>query len=130
MALLQAVRRSSSACGVGVDSVVGSGSFLVVAWVGGEGGTVYSSIWLLIGRQAWIVLGYYEGDYLALGGGLCSRLHRLRSGGRLDHYCDLCAILARNCLPGGQIVRAGCDILCVAFCDLGRFRVGCDVGAG
>ena len=38
MALLQAVRRSSSACGVGVDSVVGSGSFLVVAWVGGEGG--------------------------------------------------------------------------------------------
>ena len=48
MALLQAVRRSSSACGVGVDSVVGSGSFLVVAWVGGEGGTVYSSIWLLM----------------------------------------------------------------------------------
>ena len=37
-----------SACGVGVDSGVGGGSFLVIACVGGEGGTVYSSIWLLI----------------------------------------------------------------------------------
>ena len=59
MALLQAVRRSSSACGVGVDSVVGSGSFLVVAWVGGERGTVYSSIWLLIeeaGMDSFVLL--------------------------------------------------------------------------
>ena len=37
-----------TACGVRVDSEVGGGSFLVIACVGGEGGTVYSSIWLLI----------------------------------------------------------------------------------
>ena len=73
---------------------------------------------------------YYAGDYLALGGGLCLESHTLRSGGWLDHCCDLCAILAMSCLPGGQVVRAGCDILCVSFCGLGRFRVGCDAGAG
>ena len=50
VALLQVVRRCSSTGGVRVNSVDGSGSGVVVAWVGGEGGTVYSSIWLLIGE--------------------------------------------------------------------------------
>ena len=57
-ALLQVVRRCSSTGGVSVNSVVGSG--LVVAWVCGEGGTVYSSIWLLIGEadiDSWVLLG-------------------------------------------------------------------------
>ena len=59
MALLQVVRRCSSTGGVRVSSVVGSGSGLVVAWVCGEGGTVYSSIWLLIGEadiDSWVLL--------------------------------------------------------------------------
>ena len=38
MALLQVVRRCSSTGGVRVNSVVGSGSGVVVAWVGGRGG--------------------------------------------------------------------------------------------
>ena len=50
MALLQVVRRCSSTGGVRVNSVVGRGSGLVVAWVCGEGGTVDSSILLLIGE--------------------------------------------------------------------------------
>ena len=37
-----------TACGLGVDSEVSGGSFLVIVCIGGEGGTVYSSIWLLI----------------------------------------------------------------------------------
>ena len=83
-----------------------------------------------------MVVCYDVGFYLALGGGMCARLvsgvaglRSLRSGGRLEYYCNLCANLARNCLPGGQIVRVCCDFLCDAFCDFGRFRVGCDVGA-
>ena len=46
-------------CRVGVDSEVGGGSFLVIACVGGEGGTVYSSIWLLIeeaGMDVFVIL--------------------------------------------------------------------------
>ena len=34
-------------CGVGVDLECSGGSFLVIVCVGGEGGTVFSSIWLL-----------------------------------------------------------------------------------
>ena len=77
-----------------------------------------------------MIVWCYAGDYLAPGSGLCLMLHMLHSEGWLDHCCVLSAILAGNCLPGGQIVRSGCGILCVAFCDLGRFQVGCDVGAG
>ena len=50
VALLQVVRRCSSTGGVRVNSVVGLGSGLVVAWVCGEGGTVDSSILLLVGE--------------------------------------------------------------------------------
>ena len=34
--------------GLGFGSEVSGGSFLVIVCIGGEGGTVYSSIWLLI----------------------------------------------------------------------------------
>ena len=50
VALLQVVRRCSSTGAVRVNSVVGLGSGLVVAWVCGEGGTVDSSILLLVGE--------------------------------------------------------------------------------
>ena len=50
MALLQVGRRCTSTGGVRVNSVVGRGSGVVVAWVCGEGGTVDSSILLLIGE--------------------------------------------------------------------------------
>ena len=78
-------------------------------------------------------LYYYVGVYLALGGDLCARLvsgvawlRSLRWGGRLDYYCNLCADWVRDCRLGGQIVRVCCDFLCDAFCDFGRFRMGCD----
>ena len=60
MALLQGARRCASTGGVRVTSVVGSSAGLVVAWVCGERGTVYSSIWLLIGEadiDSWVLLG-------------------------------------------------------------------------
>ena len=48
-------------CRVGVDSEVGGSSFLVIAWVGDEGGTVYSSILLLI-EEAGVVVCWRGGS--------------------------------------------------------------------
>ena len=48
-----------TACRLGVGSEVSGGSVLAIVCVGGEGGTVYSSIWLLIeeaGMESFVLL--------------------------------------------------------------------------